>query len=136
MKKTNLLFACLTAIFAISMSLPFIVPHTGFMALFGFLPLLIMDRIATLTGYRHFWIWHYLAFVLWNAATTFWVCNATVGGGLFGFLGMVLGVPAFALIYYYIGKFIEKRLKKKELPVETSAYQEYNKYDIDRKDIV
>ena len=83
MKKTNLLFACLTAIFAISMSLPFIVPHTGFMALFGFLPLLIMDRIATLTGYRHFWIWHYLAFVLWNAATTFWVCNATVGGGLF-----------------------------------------------------
>ena len=68
---------------------------------------------------------------------SFWVMFAIiVGGGLFGFLGMVLGVPAFALIYYYIGKFIEKRLKKKELPVETSAYQEYNKYDIDRKDIV
>ena len=83
MKNTNLFFACLSVIFAALMSLPFLVPHMGFAALFGFLPLLIMDRIATLTGYRHFWLWHYLSFVLWNAVTTFWVCNATVGGGLF-----------------------------------------------------
>ena len=81
--KTNLQFLCFSAAFAILMTLPFIVPHTGFLALAGFLPLLMMDRIATLTGKRHFWIWHYLSFVLWNAATTFWVCNATVGGGLF-----------------------------------------------------
>ena len=82
-KKPNLLFSCFTLAFAVLMSLPFLVPHTGFIALIGFLPLLMMDRIATLTGYRHFWIWHYISFVLWNAFTTFWVCNATVGGGLF-----------------------------------------------------
>lgn len=82
-KNPNLLFSCFTLAFAVLMSLPFLVPHTGFIALIGFLPLLMMDRIATLTGYRHFWIWHYISFVLWNAFTTFWVCNATVGGGLF-----------------------------------------------------
>ena len=32
---------------------------------------------------KRIWIYHYSAFVLWNAITTFWVCNATVGGGLF-----------------------------------------------------
>jgi apolipoprotein N-acyltransferase len=42
-----------------------------------------MDRIATLSGKRHVWIYHYSAFVLWNALTTFWVCNATMGGGIF-----------------------------------------------------
>lgn len=82
-KNPNLLFSCFTLAFAVLMSLPFLVPHTGFIALIGFLPLLMMDRIATLTGYRHFWIWHYISFVLWNAFTTFWVCNATIGGGLF-----------------------------------------------------
>lgn len=82
-KNPNLLFSCFTLAFAVLMSLPFLVPHTGLIALIGFLPLLMMDRIATLTGYRHFWIWHYISFVLWNAFTTFWVCNATVGGGLF-----------------------------------------------------
>ena len=82
-KHTNFLFAGFSIAFALLMSLPFLVPHMGFVALFGFLPLLMMERIAALTGYRHFWIWHYLSFVLWNAATTFWVCNATIGGGLF-----------------------------------------------------
>ena len=36
------------------------------------------------------WLWHYSAFVLWNAATTFWVCNATVGGGLFAIFANAL----------------------------------------------
>lgn len=85
-KNTNLLFAGFSVAFAVLMSVPFIVPHTGFLALAGFLPLLMMDRIATMNGTRHFWAWHYLSFVLWNAFTTFWVCNATVGGGIFAVL--------------------------------------------------
>ena len=82
-KNTTLLFALFSVLFALMMSLPFLVPHLGFLALTGLIPLLMMDRIATLTGARHFWMWHYFSFVLWNAVTTFWVCNATVGGGLF-----------------------------------------------------
>ena len=73
----------LVLLFAVMMSIPYLVPHTGFLALFGIIPLLCVERIATLSDKKHIWIYHYSAFVLWNAITTFWVCNATVGGGLF-----------------------------------------------------
>ncbi len=86
MKKENIVLWGLVMLFAVMMSVPFLVPHTGFLALFGIVPLLCMDRIATLTGKRRVWIYHYSAFVLWNAITTFWVCNATVGGGIFAVL--------------------------------------------------
>ena len=76
----------LATAFAMLMSLPFLVPHTGILALFGFVPLLAMERIASYGEGRIFWIWHYWAFALWNAFTTFWVCNATIGGGIFAIL--------------------------------------------------
>lgn len=86
MKKENIVLWGLVMLFAVMMSVPFLVPHTGFLALFGIVPLLCMDRIATLTGKKRVWIYHYSAFVLWNAITTFWVCNATIGGGIFAVL--------------------------------------------------
>ena len=86
MKKENIVLWGLVLLFAVMMSVPFLVPHTGFLALFGIVPLLCMDRIATLTGKKRVWIYHYSAFVLWNAITTFWVCNATIGGGIFAVL--------------------------------------------------
>ena len=90
MKKENILLWGLVSLFAILMSIPFLVPNTGFIALFGILPLLCMDRIATLLEKKRVWIYHYSAFVLWNAITTFWVCNATVGGGLFAIFANAL----------------------------------------------
>ena len=86
MKKENIVLWGLVMLFAVMMSVPFLVPHTGFLALFGIVPLLCMDRIATLTEKKRVWIYHYSAFVLWNAVTTFWVCNATIGGGIFAVL--------------------------------------------------
>lgn len=82
-KKT---MAVLVLLFALMMSVPFLIPHCGWVALLGFVPLLCMDKIATDCGMKRIWPWHYTAFVLWNAATTFWVCNATVGGGIFAIL--------------------------------------------------
>ena len=83
MKKENILLWGLVLLFAVLMSVPFLVPHTGLLALIGFVPLLCMERIASQLEKKRIWIYHYSAFVLWNAFTTFWVCNATVGGGLF-----------------------------------------------------
>ena len=83
MKRENILIWGLIALFAVLMSIPYIIPQTGLLALIGFVPLLCMDRIVTMLGRKKVWIYHYSAFVLWNAITTFWVCNATVGGGLF-----------------------------------------------------
>ncbi len=56
--------------------------------------------------------------------SSFWVIFAIlVSSGLFGFAGMVIGVPLFAIIYAAIKYQIEKRLAAKELPVATSAYR-------------
>ena len=86
MKKENILIWGMVVLFAVMMSIPFIVPHTGLLALFGIVPLLCMERIASLTGKKRIWLYHYSAFVLWNTFTTFWVCNATIGGGIFAIL--------------------------------------------------
>lgn len=90
MKKENILLWGLVLLFAVLMSVPYIVPHTGWLALFGLVPLLCMERIATLLEKKRIWVYHYSAFVLWNAITTFWVCNATVGGGLFAIFANAL----------------------------------------------
>ena len=83
MKKENILLWGLVLLSAVLMSIPFLIPHTGLIALVALVPLLCMERIASQLGKKRIWIYHYSAFVLWNAFTTFWVCNATVGGGLF-----------------------------------------------------
>lgn len=57
--------------------------------------------------------------------SAFWVIfSILVGSGLFGFVGMIFGVPTFAVIYHLIKKFVEKRLEEKKLPVETDAYHD------------
>ncbi len=55
--------------------------------------------------------------------SSFWVIfSITLFGGLFGILGMILGVPAFAVIYAFIRRKIQKRLLAKGLPVTTTPY--------------
>ncbi|MDD6364607.1 MAG: apolipoprotein N-acyltransferase [Bacteroidales bacterium] len=80
-KKTTIWM--LLGISTVLMSLPFLVPHCGFMALFGLVPLLCADKISDDAELKHFWLKSYLFFLAWNLITTFWVCNATVGGGIF-----------------------------------------------------
>jgi len=82
MSKKNIIWILL-ALSAIFMSIPFLIPHCGFFALFGLVPLLCADKISDDEGLRFFWCKSYLCFLVWNFITTFWVCNATVGGGIF-----------------------------------------------------
>ena len=55
---------------------------------------------------------------------SFWVLFAIlVGGGLFGFIGMVLGVPVFAVIYAYCSRALNGRLKQKGFSIDVSDYK-------------
>ncbi len=57
--------------------------------------------------------------------TSFWVIVAVaVGGKLFGFMGMLIGVPTLALILYIIDRVTKYRTQKKGLPVEPEKYIE------------
>ncbi len=40
-----------------------------------------------------------------------------VGGGLFGFAGMILGVPTFAVIYALTREWVERHLAEKDIAV-------------------
>ena len=55
--------------------------------------------------------------------SAFWVMfSILIGGGLFGFLGMLLGVPVFAMIYYIIRRLVNHSIRKKNLTTVTEAY--------------
>lgn len=67
---------------------------------------------------------------------SFWVMFAIlVGGGLFGFVGMILGVPTMAIIYVYLSRLINNRLVDKNLPKNTEIYEDFDKYKINKEDI-
>lgn len=44
-----------------------------------------------------------------------------IGGGMFGILGMFIGVPIFAVIYTAIREVVDNRLKRKKLKVELNT---------------
>ena len=53
----------------------------------------------------------------------FWVFLAIfAGGGLFGITGVILGVPTMAVAYSIIKEIIEKRLRSRGKPADTSEY--------------
>lgn len=55
--------------------------------------------------------------------SAFWVVfSILLGSGLFGVMGMIMGVPTFAVIYYIVKTLMEHILKKKEYPVDSSEY--------------
>ena len=62
--------------------------------------------IGTTTGMSGFWVIFSILFF----------------GGLFGFPGLLLGVPIFAVIYSGVGAWSRRRLCKKSMPEETAAY--------------
>jgi len=48
----------------------------------------------------------------------FWIISAiTVGGALFGFMGMLLGVPVVAVLRLLVMRFVDKRLKNNNIKI-------------------
>ncbi len=55
--------------------------------------------------------------------SSFWVVfSIIIGGGFFGIMGVILAVPAFSVVYTFTKRFIESRLRKKNLPAKTNEY--------------
>ena len=55
--------------------------------------------------------------------SAFWVLFSILfGGGLFGFAGMILGVPVFAVVYSLFSEYINYLLEKKDMSTVTEDY--------------
>lgn len=67
---------------------------------------------------------------------SFWVMFAIiVSGGLFGFVGMILGVPVFAIIYTYASRAINRKLETREMETDTLLYEDFSKYNASKEDL-
>lgn len=57
------------------------------------------------------------------------IAAVTFSSHVFGFLGMVIGVPLCAVIFYYGSRFTDKLLKKKNLPIQPEYYRVADIFD-------
>lgn len=56
--------------------------------------------------------------------SSFWVLfSLLIFGGLFGVVGMLIGVPLFSIFYSFINGVIKRRLKGKKLPENSKDYE-------------
>ena len=56
--------------------------------------------------------------------SAFWILfSLLVAAKFMGFVGMVIGVPLFAILYSIIKEVVEEKLRKKGLPIETEKYK-------------
>ena len=68
---------------------------------------------------------------------SFWVLFAIlIGGGLFGFVGMLIGVPVFAVLYNIVSSLVNYLLGKKGLSKITADYEIIEKVDPQSKKFV
>ena len=62
--------------------------------------------------------------------SAFWVVfSILLGGGLFGFVGMIMGVPTFAVIYYLFQMFIKFRSWRKSICRDSAVYDDMSYVD-------
>lgn len=55
----------------------------------------------------------------------FWVIFAiTLFGGLFDVLGMIVGVPIFAIIYAAVRSYVNSALIKRNMPIQSEPYED------------
>ena len=68
--------------------------------------------------------------------SSFWVLvSVLIGGGLFGFPGMALGVPVFAVFYRYVDKLTRTSLRRKEKNTHTSYYYSMEPYGMEDDEV-
>ena len=60
----------------------------------------------------------------------FWVMfSIIIGAGLFGFMGMLLGVPVFVIIYTGLNALIDRKLRRSGLSTDTEYYRDISHID-------
>ena len=119
----------ISVIVGITNIIPFFGPFIG--AVPGILILLLVNPLSALWFAVFILILQQLdgnvigPFILGDyvGVSAFWIMmSIVIGGGLFGFAGMLLGVPVFALLYAIARSIVDVRLKARGLPIPSAAY--------------
>lgn len=81
-KKTIIYIWLLSLLSSLLLSVPFLLPHGGIVAFVALVPLLTAEYLAKEGKVKFFWVIYYLAFLLFNLFTTYWVYLATMPGAI------------------------------------------------------
>ena len=102
----------LAAGFTLLMSLPFLVPHLGFLSLVAFVPLFFLDELLRAHKVRHAFWYYFCAFLAFNIATTFWIWFVSGPGAIAAIILNALQMAAVFAIYRWGAKVIRRHEKR------------------------
>lgn len=121
-KKEKKFKLILFILFAILISLPFLVPHTAPLALIAFIPLLLAESFFK--G-KMAWINFYLPFLIWNLATTYWIYNATVAGAAAAVIANALQMSLIFMLFRWFKKRTNEKLGYMFLIIAWLAWEHF-----------
>lgn len=121
-KKEKKLKLILFILFAILISVPFLVPHTAPLALIAFIPLLLAESFFK--G-KMAWLNFYLPFLIWNLATTYWIYNATVAGAAAAVIANALQMSLIFMLFRWFKKRTNEKLGYMFLIIAWLAWEHF-----------
>ncbi len=121
-KKEKKFKLILFILFAILISVPFLVPHTAPLALIAFIPLLLAESFFK--G-KMAWINFYLPFLIWNLATTYWIYNATVAGAAAAVFANALQMSLIFILFRWFKKRTNEKLGYMFLIIAWLAWEHF-----------
>ena len=98
--------------FGLLMSLPFLVPHLGFLSLVAFVPLFFLDRQLREKQVRHAFWYYYAAFLLFNVGATFWIWFVSPVGAIAALILNALQMAGVFALGRWGGRVIRRRVKQ------------------------
>ncbi len=101
----------LSALSGILLSIPFLVPHTGLVLLFAFVPLFWMEHMFTVNQQKGCWKYYALTFLIWNTLTIFWISYITVVGGILAVLANAFVSFAIFAIFRRVKRWVLRKGK-------------------------
>ncbi len=105
LSKINMQIWLLALASSILLSIPYIVPHCGPVALVALVPLFLAEQLAHNSGKKRFFHIAYISFLVWNLITTFWVWFATPGGAVAAFILNTLQMTIIFSLFRWMRKF-------------------------------
>ena len=102
-----------------------IIPYFG--PFIGYIPCMLLLVLVDPIQCIYFTI---MVVIIQTGLSSFWVIfGMLVGQGLFGFVGLIIGIPLFAVVYSFTKNRVKKRLEKKELPSDSNVYRDIDHID-------
>ncbi|MDR1680684.1 MAG: apolipoprotein N-acyltransferase [Prevotellaceae bacterium] len=95
----------LSLLSAVMLSLPWYTPFSGILLWVAFVPLLVLEHDFAMRKARGCWKYYALTFVVWNAITTYWISQATLGGAI----GAVVGNAGQMFLLFALFRWVKRK---------------------------